>query len=79
MSGKIEGDKFTFEGDGQPFTVGLEVTHPPTANAMKQHMKEEKKRLLKEKGHDCWETVCTAMDEGSYYYYCCICNDILQS
>ena len=40
MSGKIEDDKFTFEVDGQPFTVGLEVTHPPTANAMKQHMKE---------------------------------------
>tara|TARA_Y100001951_G_C11084057_1_gene152978 strand:- start:185 stop:358 length:174 start_codon:yes stop_codon:yes gene_type:complete len=57
----------------------MKVTPPPSGEAMKQWMKEEKKRLLKEKGHDCWETVCTAMDEGSYYYYCCICNDILQS
>ncbi len=59
--------------------TSMKVTPPPSGEAMKQWMKEEKKRLLKEKGHDCWETVCTAMDEGSYYYYCCICNDILQS
>ncbi len=59
----------------------INITPPPTAEAMKKHRKEEKARLIKEKGHDCWDSqnVCTGMDEGRHYYYCGLCHDILQS
>jgi hypothetical protein len=61
--------------------MSIKETPPPTGEAMKKYREEEKARLIKEKGHDCWDVqnVCTGMDDGHHYYYCGLCNDILQS
>ena len=61
----------------------INITPPPTAEAMKKHRKEERARLIKEKGHYCQDFVCHGMYErrdGSLndYYYCGKCNELLQ-
>ena len=76
-----EGGWYIFKGTED----GMDILDKIPAAVLKAEREvgeaEEAKRLA-EKGHDCWDTVQHGFEPGGAlggdYYYCTICDDILQ-
>ena len=76
-----EGGWYIFKGTEDGMDI-LDKIPAAVLKAEREAVEAEEAKRLAEKGHDCWDTVQHGFEPGGAlggdYYYCTICDDILQ-